>query len=64
MIILRCPICDWPLAESREQGCVLGDYSYRPAEGSAEYARIQMRRREFEIRRRVPFIDGQAVPPT
>lgn len=40
----RCPVCDWPLAASREQGCVADDCSYRPKEGSPEYYRIQRRR--------------------
>jgi hypothetical protein len=28
--VMRCEICDWPLAESREKGCVAGDCAYRP----------------------------------
>lgn len=26
----RCTVCGWPLAESRDKGCVDGDCSYRP----------------------------------
>lgn len=37
----RCPLCDWPLAESADNGCVIGNCSYRPDEGSDEYRRIQ-----------------------
>ena len=39
----RCEICDWPLAESREKGCVPGDCSYRP-DTPAEQERIRKRR--------------------
>lgn len=41
----RCPICGWPLAASADQGCTRGNCSYRPREGTAEYDRIQERRR-------------------
>lgn len=41
----RCQICDWPLAASRDEGCVEGDCSYRPTPGSPEYYRIEARRR-------------------
>lgn len=27
----RCTVCGWPLAESRDKGCVEGNCSYRPA---------------------------------
>lgn len=40
----RCEVCDWPLAESRDKGCVPGDCSYRPEEGSPEWYRIRARR--------------------
>jgi hypothetical protein len=39
----RCPICDWPMAESRESGCVPGDCSYRP-DDPIEQRRIRERR--------------------
>jgi hypothetical protein len=47
MTILRCVICDWPIAERREEGCVPGDCSYRPCEGSAEWYRIKQRRADL-----------------
>ena len=37
----RCPICDWPLAATANQGCVEGNCSYRPEYGSEEWYRIQ-----------------------
>lgn len=40
----RCPICDWPMAEVRDDGCVDGDCSYRPREWSEEWFRITARR--------------------
>lgn len=40
----RCPICDWPLKETVREGCVEGNCSYRPQEGSSEYYRVQQRR--------------------
>lgn len=40
----RCPVCDWPLAESQEKGCIPGDCSYRPEPGTPEYTRISKRR--------------------
>lgn len=42
----RCPICDWPMAESADKGCVPGDCSYRP-EDPAEQRRIRERREEL-----------------
>lgn len=41
----RCYVCGWPLAESRAQGCVAGDCSYRPAQGTPEHDRIKDRLR-------------------
>ena len=41
----RCPRCDWPLAETMEQGCVPGNCCYRPDEGSPEWHRLQARLR-------------------
>ena len=40
----RCFVCGWPLAASREKGCVAGDCSYRPVEGTDEWHRIKCRR--------------------
>jgi hypothetical protein len=40
----RCPICDWPLADNADAGCVPGNCSYRPHEGSPEYHRIRLRK--------------------
>lgn len=40
----RCPICEWPLADSREKGCVTGDCSFRPRDGTYDYYRIKERR--------------------
>lgn len=48
---LRCAICDWPIAKSREEGCVPGDCSYRPDPGSPEWSRIQTRRNELAAQR-------------
>lgn len=41
----RCYVCGWPLAESRKQGCVAGDCSYRPTPGTPEHDRIKDRLR-------------------
>jgi hypothetical protein len=41
----RCVVCGWPLAESRKQGCVAGDCSYRPTPGTPEHDRIKDRLR-------------------
>ena len=40
----RCQVCDWPLAESADNGCVTGNCSYRPEQGSPEWHRIERRR--------------------
>ena len=40
----RCPICDWPMAETRDDGCIEGDCAYRPREGSPEWHEVQRRR--------------------
>lgn len=44
----RCEVCGWPLAVSREKGCMAGDCSYRPDQGSAEWYRIKARRDAME----------------
>jgi hypothetical protein len=49
----RCEICDWPLAESREKGCVPGDCSYRP-DTPAEQERIRQRRAAVSQQERQP----------
>jgi hypothetical protein len=49
--VARCPICDWPMADSAKEGCVPGSCSYRPAEGSAEWERIKALRREMEAKK-------------
>lgn len=43
----RCEICGWPLATDRNHGCVPGDCSYRPTQGSEEWRRIKARRAEL-----------------
>lgn len=40
----RCEVCDWPLKSDFREGCVPGNCSFRPREGSAEDIRIQERR--------------------
>ena len=40
----RCEICDWPLVARMEDGCVPGNCSYRPEQGTDEHRRIQERR--------------------
>ncbi|HEY7767369.1 hypothetical protein [Longimicrobium sp.] len=40
----RCPVCGWTLAATRSEGCVPGDCSYRPAEGTPEWNRVQANR--------------------
>ena len=37
----RCPRCGWPLANAADGGCVLGNCSYRPAEGTEEHERVK-----------------------
>jgi hypothetical protein len=54
----RCPICDWPMAESVERGCVPDNCSYRPDKGSPEYYRIQARKARTE-----PTEDQAALLP-
>jgi hypothetical protein len=43
----RCRVCDWPLANSIQDGCVEGNCSYRPRIGSDEYLRIAARREQL-----------------
>lgn len=43
----RCKICGWPLQPTIDKGCTEESCSYRPAEGSAEFYRIQARRAEL-----------------
>ena len=46
----RCEVCGWTLARTAEDGCVPGNCSYRPADGSLEAARIRNRRAELARR--------------
>lgn len=59
----RCEICDWPLAESRDKGCVQGDCAYRPPEGSDEWYRIRARRQALERARDEAVKELDAPPP-
>jgi hypothetical protein len=43
----RCPICSWRLAESAEQGCVIGNCSYRTNVPEEQEA-LRKRRERFE----------------
>lgn len=43
-----CRRCGWPMTQSADQGCVPGNCSYRPADGTEEHER--MRRRDEELR--------------
>lgn len=43
----KCPVCDWPMAATVEDGCVPGNCSYRPTEGSDEHRRIRARREKL-----------------
>ena len=45
----RCYACGWPLAPSRDEGCVPGDCSYRPSPAAPDY--WQWRRRMEEMQR-------------
>jgi hypothetical protein len=42
----RCPICAWPLAATMEQGCVIGNCSYRPGDHREDELRNLKKRRE------------------
>jgi len=44
----RCQLCGWTLAKDRAHGCVPGDCSYRPDDGSQEWVTMQMRRTWLE----------------
>lgn len=43
----RCEVCGWTLAATVTLGCVPGNCSLKPHEGSDEYRRIQRRRKEL-----------------
>lgn len=40
----RCEVCDWPLKERMEDGCVAGNCARRPGEHTDDYRRIRERR--------------------
>jgi hypothetical protein len=46
----RCQVCGWPLAQCRDQGCVAGDCSFRPQEGTESYRITQLRRKALAER--------------
>lgn len=58
----RCEVCDWPLAESREKGCVPGDCSYRPEQGSDEWHRIRARREALKAQPNSATASSPASP--
>lgn len=45
----HCPVCDWPLQATADQGCTRDSCSYRPDEGSPEFYRIRGRRLQLAI---------------
>ena len=45
----RCAICSFPLAASADKGCVIGNCSYRPHEGTAEHERISRHHAEIDL---------------
>lgn len=56
----RCSICDWPLAASADQGCVLGNCAYRQLPGTEEYRRIQQRKVELAVQHEESCSDSGA----
>lgn len=58
----RCPICDWPMAETRDDGCVDGDCAYRPREGSPEWHEVQRRKRDLAERRAIRLDPEGGIP--
>lgn len=48
----RCPFCDWPMALKPKDGCVPGNCSFRPREGSPEWKHIQERRAALKAQER------------
>jgi len=43
---VRCSVCGWPMAATVQEGCVPGNCSYRPEQGSPEWQRIRSARLE------------------
>lgn len=43
----HCAVCSFPLAASADSGCVIGNCSYRPRDGSAEDGRVSRHRAEL-----------------
>ena len=56
--VARCEVCDWPLRERKEDGCVKGNCSFRPDVGSDDHKRIQKRRAELDAAK---ALEGQAA---
>lgn len=57
----RCLVCDWPLAESADKGCVPGDCSYRP--NGEEWSRIQAKREFYaRVKQEVLATRSQSLP--
>jgi hypothetical protein len=59
--VARCEVCDWPLRERKEDGCVKGNCSFRPDVGSDDHKRIQKRRAELDAAK-APAVD-ESEPP-
>ena len=57
--VARCEVCDWPLRERKEDGCVKGNCSFRPDVGSDDHKRLQKRRAELDAAK-APAV----APPT
>lgn len=51
-----CERCGWTLCDSRDQGCVPGDCSYRPHDGTPEYQRMKERDAELQAQQRKELI--------
>ena len=59
----RCERCGWPLTESRDKGCVAGDCSYRPHDGSPEWQRMKERDAELKAKREADLALRKIAPP-
>lgn len=63
----RCPICEWPMAERREDGCVPGDCAFRPREHTPEWDRVVRNRKRLateqeEVKGNLVFRDETGNP--
>lgn len=59
--VTRCQVCGWVLATDSSKGCVPGNCSMRPDEGTEEHLQLRSRRAWLEANH-PDILSGKRIP--